>query len=165
MFINQSFVAIAFKFINFFAIIGLGFYIFKKYLKTDLLFSIAKKEADYQDLIAQQSTLENKQHELDFLIKQQLIQCQDLRSKIDEWSKAILLEHDKQKKEQNDLIAAIKKRATEIAEKKQYQHVQNVILKTVIVDLEKSLIDHFKNPQKSSNYVDAIVHFMNEKIS
>ena len=69
MFINQSFVAITFKFINFIALIGLGSFVFKKYLAADMLSSIAKKETDHRSLVTQQIVLENKQRDLDLLIK------------------------------------------------------------------------------------------------
>lgn len=165
MFINQSFVAIVFKLINFFAIIGLGFYIFKKYLKTDLLFFIAKKETDHQDLLTQQTMLEHKQRDLDLLIKEETIQCQDFRSKIDQWNATVLLEQDKQEKKQSNLTFVIKKHKKDIAVKKENQRQQGIILNAVIADLEKSLTNDFKTSQKSSDYLDAIVHFMNEKIS
>src|SRR6266567_2533321 len=99
MFINQSFVAIIFKFINFFTLIGIALFVYKKYLKADILFFIAKKEADYQDLLTKQTTLENKQRDLDLLIKQEAIQCQDFRSKIDEWKKIVTLTQEKEEKE------------------------------------------------------------------
>jgi len=165
MFINQSFVAIIFKLINFFAIIGLGFYIFKKYLKTDLLFSIVKKETDHQDLLTKQTMLENKQRNLDLLIKEEAIQCQNLQSKIDEWNATVLQEQDKQEKEQSNLAFVIKKRKKDVAVKKENQRVQSTILNGVIANLENSLSNNFKDSKKGTDYLNAIVHFMNEKIS
>ena len=165
MFINQSFVAIVFKLINFFAIIGLGFFIFKKYLKTDLLSSIAKKETDHQDLLSQQIMLENKQRDLDLLIKEETIQCQNFQSKIDEWKATVLREQDKQEKEQSNLAFVIKKRKKDIAVKKENQRVQKIIFTSVITDVEKSLASDFKDFKKGTDYLNAIVHFMNEKIS
>ena|SRR5438477_4395206 len=165
MFINQSFVAILFKFINFFAIIAIGYFIYKKYMKADIFFLIAKKETDYQDLFTLQTTLDNKQRDLDLLLKQEAIQCQDLRSKIDAWKKIVTLEQEKQEKEHNTLLAVAKKRTTEVFQKKENQRVQNKIINTVIMDLEKTLSHDFKDSKKGDNYLESIVHFMNEKIS
>jgi hypothetical protein len=165
MFINQSFVAIIFKLINFFALIGIAYFVYKKHLKSDILSSIAKKDADYQDLFTLQITLENKQRNLDALFKQETLQCQDFRAKIDEWKKVVTLEQEKEEKAHITLLAATKKRNAEIFLKKENQRVQNHILEAVITDLEKSLSHDFKSTQKNTDYLNAIMHFMNEKIS
>jgi hypothetical protein len=165
MFINQSFVAIIFKLINFFAIIALACYVYKKYLKADILSSIEKKETDHQDLLIQQTTLENKQKNLDLLLKQEMLQCQDFRSNIDEWKKVVTLEQEKQEQEHTAFIAIIKKRNAEVFLKKEHQRIQNSIIDTVVADLEKSLSHDFKNTKQGTDYLNSILHFMNEKIS
>ncbi len=165
MFINQSFVAIIFKFINFFALIALACYAYKKYLKADILSSIEKKETDYQDLLTQQITLENKQRDLDLLLRQETLQCQDFRSKIDEWKKVVILEREKQEKEHGALVTIIKKRNAEVFLKREQQRIQNNIIDSVTADLEKSLSHDFKNSKIGTDYLNSIMHFMNEKIS
>ena len=165
MFINQSFVAILFKLINFFAIIGIACFIYKKYMKADIFFLIAKKETDYQDLFTLQTTLDNKQRDLDLLLKQEALQCQDLRSKIDAWKKTVTLEQEKQEQEYNALLAIAKKRTRHVLMKKENQRMQNKIINAVIMDLEKTLSHDFKDSKKGDNYLDSIIHFMNEKIS
>lgn len=165
MFINQSFVAIIFKFINFFALIALACYAYKKYLKADILSSIEKKETDYQDLLTQQITLENKQRDLDLLLRQETLQCQDFRSKIDEWKKVVILEQEKQEKEHGALVTIIKKRNAEVFLKREQQRIQNNIIDSVTADLEKSLSHDFKNSRIGTDYLNSIMHFMNEKIS
>ncbi len=165
MFINQSFVAIIFKFINFFALIALACYAYKKYLKADILSSIEKKETVYQDLLTQQITLENKQRDLDLLLRQETLQCQDFRSKIDEWKKVVILEQEKQEKEHGALVTIIKKRNAEVFLKREQQRIQNNIIDSVTADLEKSLSHDFKNSRIGTDYLNSIMHFMNEKIS
>jgi glutamate synthase domain-containing protein 1 len=165
MFINQSFVAIAFKLINFFVLIGIGYYAFRKFIKGDILFSIAQKEADHDFLVDQQAAFEHKQKELDLRIKREILQCHNFKSKIDMWRKVILHEEDKQEQKFNELIVALKKRNAEIALKKENQRIQNDVLNTVIADLEKSLSHDFKDPKKNADYLNSIVHFMNERVS
>jgi biopolymer transport protein ExbB/TolQ len=165
MFINQDSVAVVFRFINFFTLIGLSFFLFKKYIKSDLLFLIAKKEAAHESLCTQQITLENQQRELDTLLKQETILCQDFRSKIDEWKKIVTLEHEACEKECNRTLAVVKKRTVEIAVHKENQRIQTVVSNAVTTNLEKSLSFHFKDTQQGTDYLDAIVHFMNERTS
>jgi len=165
MFINQSFVAIIFKFINFFAIIALACYAYKKYLKADILASIEKKETDYQYLLTQQISLENKQKDLDLLLKQETLECQDFRSKIDEWKKVVTLEQEKQEQDNKALMTIIKKRNIEVSLKKEHRRIQNNIIDSVTADLEKSLSHDFKNSKLGTDYLNSIVYFMNEKIS
>ena len=165
MFTNDNFVAIFFKLINFFTLIGLAFFVFKKYLKTDILFLIAKKQTDHENLLALQSDLEKKQRELDLLLKQEALQCHDFRTKIDEWNKAVMLQHEKQIHEQSAFFAIAHKRKIEIALKKENRRIQNSIIDTVLIDLKKSLSEDFKDSKKSAVYLNSIVQFMNGKIS
>lgn len=165
MFINQSFVAIVFKLINFFALIGIVGFVFKKYLKADMLAAIEKKKTDHEGLLTQQTTLENKQRNLDALIKQETAHCQELKARIDEWKKVTILAHNKQEKEYADFLISSKKRNADIAIKKEKRRIQNEIIDIVVTDLKKSLSHDFKNSQKNSEYLNAIMHFMNEKIS
>ena len=58
-----------------------------------------------------------------------------------------------------------KKRTIDIAVKKEDLRVQNIIINTVIADLKKSLAHYFTDPKTSTDYLDAIVDFMDEKIS
>lgn len=165
MFINQNLVAIIFKFINFFALIGIGFFVYKKYLKSDISLFIEQKEADYQNLLTQQVSLEHKQRDLDLLLKQEAILWQELRLKVDEWKEVITLEQEKQEKKQNELIAIVKKRNTEIFVKKENQRMQKKVIDAVVIDLEKSLSLDFKDSATGTDYLNSILRFMNEKIS
>ena len=165
MFINQSFVAIVFRLINFFAFVGLVSFVYKKYFKADMLFLIAQQEVDHQNLFTQQTILENKQRNLDLLLKKEALECQDFRSKVDEWKKVVIIEKEQQEKEYNTLLAMAKKRTAEVFLKKEHQLVQNNIINAVIVDLEKSLSDNFKDSKQGTEYLNSIMHFMNEKTS
>lgn len=165
MFINQSIVAIVFKLINFFALIGIAYFAFKKYIKADILFSIAQKEADHHLLVTQQAALEHKQQNLNLVIKKEILQCQNFKSKIDEWKRVILEEQDKQEEELNKLLSTLKKRNAEIAVKKENKRLQNDILNTVVADLQRSLSHDFKDHKKSADYLNSIVNFMNERTS
>lgn len=165
MFINQSFVAIIFKLINFFSIIGLALFIFKKYFKADILFAIAKKEIDCQNLLRQQTTLRDQQKELELIQQEEIIQHQNFKSKIDQWKIAVLADQQKQKEGHHTFLAITKKRNSEILLKKESQRLHNNIIDIVVSDLEKSISSEFKNPQKGADYLADIMSFMRKKTS
>jgi len=165
MFINETLTSIFFKFLNFFAVIGLAFLVFKKYIKSDLLAHIQQKEIEKENLQTQQLTLEKQQQELDALIKEETIQCQDFRSKIDTWKKGVSLEQDVLEKKHHDILLAVKQRKTEITLRQENRRVRTIVTNAVVQDLEKSLSRNFKDPKKSFDYLDAIVHFMKESVS
>jgi len=165
MFINQSIVAIVFKLINFITFIGIGLFIFKKFFKQDILCLMSKEQETRHALLTQQTNLEKQQHELNNLVKKENIECQNLKTKIDEWKKRVLIQKDKQQEEINTIFSDLKNRHTAITLKKENQRIQNEIIDVLIVKLEQSLSDHFKNPQESNNYLNVITHFMNERVS
>ena len=165
MFINQSIVAIVFKLINFMMLVGIGFFLFKKYVKQDILSLINKEQENRHALLTQQINLEQQQYALNDLSKKELIECQNFKSKIDEWKKTVLIQELTQQEERNKIIATIKKRHTLITTKKENQHLQNEIVNALIISLEHSLSEHFKNPQEGITYLNTITHFMDERVS
>ena len=165
MFINQDTVAIAFKLINFFTLIGLSFFLFKKYIKSDLLILIAKRKAAQECLFTQQASLEKQQLDLDALLKEESVLCQNFRSNIDEWKKVVTLEQDLAKKEYDAALVAHKKRNATIALHQENQRIQTIVSDAVITDLQQSLSQHFKDEKKSTDYLNSILHFMDERIS
>lgn len=165
MFINQNFIAIIFRLINFIALIGIVFFVFKKYLKKNILLNIEKKEADYHHLLAQQTHLDNEQKELDVLIKKERVQIQDFHTKIDEWKKVVVTQNYQQEQAYNAFLTTIEKRNRAIAVIKENTHTQNKIIDIVAADLENSLSQHFKDNQKNAAYMAEIIHFMSKRIS
>src|SRR5258707_15333633 len=107
MFINQEVIGIFFRLLNFITLIGVGFILFKKYAIPDLLLSIARKQNKQDSLYAQQTMLEKQQHNLDALLKEESLQCQESRSKIDRWKKNVTLEHEYYEKKRNYIIQAV----------------------------------------------------------
>lgn len=164
MFTNQEIVAVVFKLINFFALIGVSFFLFKKYILPDLLASIIRKKENHNALCAQQATLEKQQLHLDALLKEDSLLCAEFRSKIDEWKKVVTLESESYEKERNKTLIASNERATTIATQREHNRVQKIVTQAVVTDLQKSLTLHFKNQQQSSEYLNSILHFMDERI-
>src|SRR4030095_7518567 len=146
MFINEEIVAVIFRLINFISIIGLGVYIFKQHVASDMWDTITKKNATKHALCDQHVNLEKKHR------------------KIDEWKNKVAIQaamHEKQRQIKKDLIAI---KAMQRAEQKEHARVQTCVATTLIPELQKSLSCHFSNEKNGTHYINSIVHFMNERI-
>lgn len=165
MFINQTIIVIFFKFLNLFALAGIAFFLFTRCIKSNLLAHITEKELEKENLRTQQLTLEKQQQELDTLLQEETMQCQDFRSKIEVWRNVVAREQEIQEKEHGDMTLVIKKRATDIALHKENERVKSIVIKTVAEDLEKSLTHTFTDPHKNAGYLTSIVQFMKENVS
>ena len=165
MFTNQDIIVIAFKLINFAALLGVGFFLFKKHILPDLRLSIARKKNKHDSLFLQQANLEHQQLKLDKFLKEDAIQCETFRTKIDKWKKVVAQENNMLKKEQENITVAIRKRIEHTAIQREQKRVQKIVAYTVVNRLKKSLSHHFKQPQENSEYLDSIIAFMNERAS
>lgn len=165
MFINENYVAIIFKLINFAALIGLITFFFKKYAKKDILCLIDQEKTTHNELLATQRILESKQHDLDDIIKQEYRACEQFKATIDEWKKVVLDEKNTQEKEQAVLLDNLKQRHAQLVLHKNNTRIQNATLDIAINTLNLSLADNFKTSQAGTDYLDGIIRFMNERAS
>lgn len=165
MFTNQDIIAVLFRLINFATLIGIGFFLFKKHIMPDLLASIIRKKEHLDSLSAQQAALEKQQLALDTFLKEDILLCAQFRSKIDTWKKAVALETTNYEKEQTKTLSACNRRASIIALQREHKRVQTIVTHAVINDLKKSLSLHFKEQKQSSDYLNSIITFMNERTS
>jgi len=165
MFSNQDIIVIAFKLINFAALIGVGFFLFKKHVLPDLLLSIARKKNKQDLLFLQQSNLEKQQIKLDIQHKEDAAQCQAFRTKIDEWKKVVAQEDNILKKEHENMMMVLRKRTERTILQREQQRIHKIVAHVVVKKLEKSLSEHFEKIQESSDYLNSIIDFMNERIS
>ena len=109
--------------------------------------------------------LEKQQHNLDIILKKESELCQALIVKINEWKKAVTHEQNLFQKNYNEAMIAIKERDADIAQKKENQKTQHIIVKEVVLNLEKSLSTYFENPKNNNKYLSTIFQFMNERAS
>lgn len=165
MFTNQDIIAIVFKLINFAALLGVSLYLFKKHVMPDLLINIEKKKETENSLFLQQALLEKQQLNLDILLKEDSLQCEDFRLKIDEWKKVVTADYEYRQKEHSNMMAVVNKRIAHNAVQREQSRIQSIVNHTVVTDLEKSLSLHFHDSKESSEYLNSILHFMNEKLS
>ena len=165
MFINHDIIAIAFRLINFVAIIGALFFIFEKYGKDKFLARIKQEENNRQALRTQQIVLEKQQAQLGADSKEDALACEKLKTYIDDWKKVVTLEHENQVQKHTSFLLASKKRKADIATGQEHKRVQRIVTQEIISNLEKSLALHFADTKKNSAYMTDIVLFMNRKAS
>jgi hypothetical protein len=165
MFSNQDIIVIAFKLINFVTLLGVGFFLFKKHVLPGLLLSIARKKNKQDSLFLQQDSLEKQQRNLDILLQEDAAQCENFRTNIDEWKKVVSQEHNKLTKEHENMLVVLRKRREHTATQREQKRIQNIVAHTVTQQLQTSLSDHFAKTKKSSEYLDAIIDFMNKRVS
>ncbi len=164
MFINENIIAFTFRFINFISLIGLGFYIFKKQFASSIWNIISKNNSAQQTLYNQQLTLEKKQQELDIILKEELILCDQFKNKINAWNNIIALEALDREKKHNEHTIFLTTKKTQRALQKEQNRVETIIINTVIPELQKSLSNYFDNKHNGEHYLNSIIHFMNERI-
>ena len=97
---NEEIVAFIFKILNFFVLISLGIYFFKKYALQKITIGIARKESFVRGLFDRQQELEQQQYELDQTIAKEEHLCLVLKNKIDLWKHQVEKKLKKEKKEQ-----------------------------------------------------------------
>jgi hypothetical protein len=165
MFTNQEFIALIFRLINFAALIGVTVYLFKKYALPDILLTIAHQQNHQDSLYKQQADLEKQQYTLDILLQKDAKECDAFRSRIDIWKKNVALEHKQHEQEREKLLKLVKQRLEHHALQKEQQRVQTSVTQAIVRDIEKSLSLYFQDPQHSNEYLNSILHLMNERTS
>src|SRR5574337_1061782 len=138
MFTNQDIIVIAFKLTNFIALIGIALFLFKKHVLPDLLLSLARKKNRQESLFLQQSHLEKQQLQLDILLKNDALQCEAFRAKIDEWTNVVKQEQHNLEKERINTIALARKRIEHKTLQREENRVQKIVAHAVVERLEKS---------------------------
>ncbi len=164
MFISEALIALIFRLINFGLIIMMLVYVFQKYIRPGLLIAMAKEESEKEFLLSQQLLYEQKQAELDQLIKNERLLCEHFKIKINEWKRVTQEELVAHKRERALLVARIERKKTEKAERRESETVKQCVANKVVDQLETSLTKHFDAQNVGKKYINAIVSFMDEGV-
>ena len=165
MFINQVVIAVIFRLINFGIVIGLATYLFRKYGLPIIYDLMAQKDSEKELLLSQQLLLEQKQAELDVLIRQDIILCESLKLKINEWRDAAEKEraiYERDSLKRSEILVIKKRKKSELLAQ---VHLQKTVATIVLADLQKSLTDRFEKDEAGEAYLDSMVHAINERVS
>lgn len=165
MFINQVVIAVVFRLLNFGIVVGLAFYLFRKYGLPVVYTMMAEKDAKKEFLLSQQLLLEQKQRELDDLIGHDLALSESIKLKVNEWrdiaeKEQLIREQDRLKR--SELLHIKKRKKSELLAQ---TRLQEAVAAAVLADLQKSLTHHFENNDAASEYLDSMVQIINERAS
>jgi len=164
MFINETVIAIVFRLFNFSLILALGAYAFKQYVLPEIMIAMAKTESEKDFLVEQRRLLGQRQGELDQLIEQEALLCEQFKKKVDDWKLVVEKERLLEKNELKDRLVAIEKKQSKKEEYREEVLLQRFVANQVTKDLEISLSKHFENEDMGADYLEKIVHFMNERV-
>jgi hypothetical protein len=165
MFINQLIIAVIFRLINFGILIGLAACFFRKYGLPVVDIMIAQKDAEKELLLSRQLLLEQKQAELDSLIKQDVILCESFKRKISQWRDVVAQErsvHEKDRFKRNEILAIKKRKKAELLSQ---AYLQKTVAASVLAGLQKSLTDRFEKEDAGEAYLDSMMQAINERAS
>ena len=162
MFTSHAIIGIFFRLLNFALLIGLFVYLFKKYGKSVFVELLAKKDADRESLLSEQTILEKKQSELDLLLAQEVRDCEKLREKIDVWKTVVDNEKALHEKEYEKIRMLADKKGMLRAAQAEQEHIRLMVLDELIPQLRNSLGTHFQEEKNGRAYTDAIVRFMDK---
>src|SRR5579872_3810288 len=160
MFINEDIVAIIFRIINFISVIGLGIFLFKKYVAADIWDMIRRKKDAHQALIDEQAVLEHKQTELNRLLKEESVLCVEIRVKIDTWKESVEQESALLAQKRYELKVTAAHAIAHRAVHKENSRVQTIVIDALIPELEESLSDYFHHKEHGTEYINALINFM-----
>lgn len=165
MFTSQAMIAVFFKLLNFFILMSLAAYAFKKYILPVVQDLMAKKEAEKEFLLSQQTFCDQRQYELDDTLRKDALLGEDLKIKINQWKRVVDNEHAC---ENNDDVARRSRTMRKNDKKralKEAQRVQEKVLRSVIMQLSQVLPRDFENEKAGDTYLSDLVAGMDKRAS
>ena len=154
---------IVFKFINFFILIFIFYYLYKKYIFFGLKSSVERQVGSVRSL---KELINSKKSHIDYLGKDYLLQensIDDLNAKLSLWSRSCLEDKDKQEL----LIQEVQKELNDkrIIQQENFGRLQlnSIVIPQAIERAEIELKKKFEDDQKAAlKYIKDIVNFMAE---
>lgn len=153
----ESWVTSAFRVINFAVLVGLAYYLYKRYFKNRIDDKMTQKEALLKGLEEQGYFLEGKAHDLEMQLKEQEITGNRLKEKMQDWTDAVTQEHHKYQEEQRIFAAKAAARVQKKNELLAQQVLQKEILPPVLTKAHNELVKQFDNGVESKQYVHTII--------
>ena len=156
--LHDSLTSILFRLVNFTLILGLAYYLYKRYFKNRIDDKMTQKEALLKGLEEQGYFLEGKAHDFEMQLKEQEVTGNLLKQKLQDWNEAVLQDNHRQDQEQRLYAAQANERMHE-KNKLWAQHVlQKEILPDVLEQARNQLQKQFSSsPSDSKKYVHDII--------
>ncbi len=155
--LHESWVSIAFRFINFAVLIGLAYYLYKRYFKNRIDDKMTQKEAVLKGLEEQGYFLEGKAHDLEMQLKEQEYRGSLLKVKMQDWTEAVAQLQHKHQEEQRLYATQAAARVMKKNRLLEQKVLQKEVLPGVLANAQTELIKKFANDAVSKRYVHDII--------
>jgi len=159
---DEEIIAFTFKILNFFVLVGLGVYFFKKYALQKITIGIARKESFIRGLFDRQQELEQQQYELDQTIEKEERLCLVLKGKIDLWKhrveKKLKKEQEEQEQYRRIMYTRLKKRMEMVVTGQVKEKALQIAVDRARVELKKQ----FAQEKNSSQFLEGTISWMAE---
>jgi hypothetical protein len=159
MFHEESFITSLFKLLNLAALIGIGVYLFKTRVLSQIKESIGKKKAATRALHNEQINLKDKLHAIENEIVDQQKECDGILDRVERWQDIIREQQDALDQEAEahaqDRVVRIEKQSEHIVQLK----VRQAVVPAAFIEARKKLEDKFLE-QHGSKYIHDAVRFL-----
>jgi hypothetical protein len=146
-----------FKLLNFAVLIGLGYYLYRKYIKARAEERISEKEALVKGLEEQGYFLEGRFHALQERKNQEIIKTNTLKRKVEDWAVRVSNEQTKKKKEFEQYHVAALQALTIKNSYLENKKKLSIILPQALDNAKKALQKDFAQTGDGQQYVHALV--------
>ncbi len=155
--LHESWVSIAFRLINFGVLIGLAYYLYKRYFKNRIDDKMTQKEALLKGLEEQGYFLEGKAHDLEIQLKEQEYRGNRLKEKMREWADAVAQLQHKHQEEQRLYATQAASRVIKKNKLLEQKVLHKEVLPGVLAQAQTELMKQFANDAQSKRYVHDII--------
>lgn len=155
---DSSIVSIFFRLTNFAVLAAVGYYAYRKYLKSSLEEKVTQKEAVLKGLAEQGCFLEGRAEDLDEQARMQERHINLLKQKIDEWQNAVLAQHHKHQEENRIFRERALRRTQEKNEQVARHELRLNVAPVIMAQAERSLRAQFSDAQAHKQYIQDVLH-------
>lgn len=160
----NSFLTIFFRIVNSAALLWLGCFLFKKYVKNKIEEKITQKETVFKGLEEQGYFLEGKAHNLQTHSITQEKKITYLKQKISDWNTLIQIQEAK-KEEENKLFRTHALKRIEIQYHNRLARFKQLeIVPQVIATAQIKLQEEFSDSTRNYAFTQDIVRYLNQEI-
>lgn len=156
-------VELFFKLLNFFIIIGLLVYFFRRYAYPWAKEQIEHKKRIAQQLKEQKESLRTRLDELDQEVKKKLEYSQQSKVIIKDWNTKVRIALDHRLEEHKKIIQSLEKKKLEQARWLSRTKEQEKIVPAMLAQAEEELKAYFKSKGKADVFVNSITQFLKSK--
>ncbi len=157
---DESLVTIIFKLLNFAALLGLGFFIFKRYFQNDIIETIENTQLEEINLNTRISELGMRGSELSREIIDQEKLCDYLKDRTDQWNEAFKKDVEYRRQCQKVLDEHMAERTDKQINSILQERMRRAILPEALKQVHSQLVESFESKSQGKEFVQNILDYM-----